>query len=53
MVVMLRRALSLILLCAGFSFEAKATELDGFWMDSHGEVVLQVEPCLCSYRKRV
>ncbi len=24
---------------------ARATELDGFWMDSHGEVVLQVEPC--------
>jgi uncharacterized protein (DUF2147 family) len=24
---------------------AEATELDGFWMDSHGEVVLQVEPC--------
>ena len=24
---------------------ARATELDGFWMDSHGEVVLEVEPC--------
>lgn len=24
---------------------ARATELDGFWMDSHGEVVLEVGPC--------
>lgn len=24
---------------------ASATELDGFWMDSHGEVILEVENC--------
>lgn len=39
-----------LLLLAGFgslatSRPALATELDGFWMDSHGEVVLEVGPC--------
>jgi uncharacterized protein (DUF2147 family) len=39
-----------LLLLAGIGSSAGsraglATELDGFWMDSHGEVVLEVEPC--------
>ncbi len=43
---MLRSALSLglALVFAGAS-SALADPLDGFWMDSHGEVVLEVERC--------
>jgi uncharacterized protein (DUF2147 family) len=35
----------LILAATAGAGTARANELDGFWMDSHGEVVLQVEPC--------
>ncbi len=37
-------ALAAMVLSAGAN-PAAATELDGFWMDSHGEVVLEVQPC--------
>jgi uncharacterized protein (DUF2147 family) len=30
---------------SSFAAPARATPLDGFWMDSHGEVVLEVSPC--------
>jgi uncharacterized protein (DUF2147 family) len=39
------RACGALLLLA-FGFEpARATELDGYWIDSNGEVVLEVDPC--------
>lgn len=42
---MLRLAALLTVLFAAAAQPASATELDGFWMDSHGEVVLEVGPC--------
>jgi uncharacterized protein (DUF2147 family) len=47
-VSMLRFAVSLMLVAFGVTAGASASramELDGFWMDSHGEVVLQVSSC--------
>jgi uncharacterized protein (DUF2147 family) len=37
--------LGLILAAGAATGRAEATELDGFWMDSNGEVVLEVDPC--------
>jgi uncharacterized protein (DUF2147 family) len=42
---MLRLAALVAILFSASVRPAHATELDGFWMDSHGEVVLQVLPC--------
>lgn len=36
---------ALLVLLGGGVRPASATELDGFWMDSHGEVILEVENC--------
>jgi uncharacterized protein (DUF2147 family) len=30
---------------AAISASARAENLDGYWMDSHGEVILQFGPC--------
>jgi uncharacterized protein (DUF2147 family) len=43
--LMSRAALVLALAASVGIPAAHATELDGYWMDSHGEVVLEVEPC--------
>ena len=36
---------ALLVLLGGGVRPAFATELDGFWMDSHGEVILEVDNC--------